>query len=127
MDKISRRIEQIRGYALKNADITDEDLLTHVADLALNGENEATKVNASKLIMQARGLAQPKERRSNDVVPLTEIKNFLTMVVTGDKAEEILKQALPDQAMEAEIIEAEAVEVSPEQSEKPQKSEENHD
>lgn len=94
-DKIAQRVQEIRDWSLKHADISDEELLTHVTDLAMNADREADKINASKLILQARGIAQPKDRPREGLPSLQVIKNHLNLIVSEDKATEILERLAP--------------------------------
>ena len=86
-DKIKARIEEIRGWAVKHADVTDEELLTHVTDVALNAEREADQIQASKLIMQARGIAQKPEKTRKDLPSIGTLKQYVINVTHNHGAE----------------------------------------
>ena len=91
-DKIARRVQEIRDWSVKHSDISDEELLTHVTDLAMNADRAADQINASKLILHARGIAQPPEKRRDSLPSLQVIKNHLNLIVSQDKAEEIVER-----------------------------------
>lgn len=88
---IQRRIEEIRGWSAKHSDMTDEELLTHVTDIAINADRAADKINASKLIMQARGIAQPEEKERKHVPTIGTLQQYI-LNVSETKLKEITEK-----------------------------------
>ena len=88
---IQRRIEEIRSWSAKHSDMTDEELLTHVTDIAINADRAADKINASKLIMQARGIAQPEEKERKHVPTIGTLQQYI-LNVSETKLKEIQEE-----------------------------------
>lgn len=98
-DQIKARVEEIRSWSLKNSDLSDEDILTHVADLALNAERPADQIQASKLMLQNRGIAQPKGEVDKNMPPIGTLKQYVISVTHnhGDqKPEPVTIEHEPD-------------------------------
>ena len=98
--QIQARIEEIRGWKLKHADISDEELLTHVADVALNAEREADQIQASKLIMQARGIAQKPEKTRKDLPSIGTLKQYVINITHNHEAEPVTIDHEPVDALQ---------------------------
>ena len=87
---IAKRIEEIRAWSAKHSDWSDEELLTHVTDLAINAEKDSDKITASKLLLNARGIAQPAEKRRDTPPTIQAIKQTLNIIASPEQAERIV-------------------------------------